>query len=121
MSDFPDHKYTVELSPKWVKRPITNRMLEEYVEKVKNYKSGKRFIPHKDVFGTQGNVRYVHFFSDLTPYDIQNLTRTFAAEKRANFSVRGARKPAQTMFNRGGIVNFLIQKVELKDFQIKAK
>lgn len=119
MSDFPEHKYTVELSPKWAKRPITNRMLEEYVDKVKNYKAGKRFILHKDAFGNQGNVRFVHFFSDLTPYDVQNLTRTFATEKRANFSVRGSRKPTETIFNKGGIVNFLMQKVEIKEFKIK--
>lgn len=121
MGDFPEHKYTVELSPKWAKRPITDRMLQEYVEKVKNYKSGMGFVLHKDPFGNQGNVRYVHFFSDLTPYDIQNVTRTFATEKRANFSVRGQRKPMKTVFNKGGVVDFLMQKVEMKEFQLIKK
>lgn len=118
MSEFPANKYSVEFSPKWAKRPITNRMLDEYVEKVKNYKTGMGFTPHPHMYGSQGNVRFVHFFSDLTPFDIQNVSRTFAVEKRANFSVKGKRRPSENAFNKGGIVNFLMQKVEMKEFKL---
>lgn len=106
--------YTVEFvqKPYVKKRGIVNSLLDEFVARMK--RSSNIFKPHPHMYGSQNGdrVRFVHFFSDASYYDVNLIANSFARDKTFDYTVKQARKPVPAAFEKGGL---LTRKVSLKE------
>lgn len=116
------NKYTVEFVQKYAKqkeskakRPISDRVLNEFVDRIK--KRGKTFVPHKFMLGEEdyGRKRFVHFFSDLTYYDVFTTAKKFSEDKTLGFTVMQFKKREESRFGKGGILEYFKEKRTLKE------
>lgn len=110
--------YTVEFlqKPYVKKRGIVDSLLDEFVTRIKNV--SKTFKPHPSMYGSQNGdrVRFVHFFTNLTYYDVNLIANSFAREKTFDYTVKAFVKPKQPVLGKGGVIdNFFMKKKTLKE------
>lgn len=88
--DLP-YKYTVEFVQDYVSRPISDKLLDEYVIRLRER---GRYVPHKNHYGTThgGLMRYVHFYSDIPYHVVKDITDRYAKEKRFKSNVQALKK-----------------------------
>lgn len=99
------YKYTVEFVQDYVSRPISDKLLDEYVIRVRE--RGK-YVPHKNHYGHthSGLMRHVHFYSDIPFHVVKQITDAYAKEKRFKSNVQAFKKsePKVVVHAEGGIV-----------------
>lgn len=117
--------YTVEFKMKSsyiAKRQMSEKILREFLERVKSRSASFREHPAPIGFQDNKRVGYVYFYTNLAFGDVYRTAEYFAQEKRYGFIVQRNQlqeqkkpMPQAGTFGSGGVINFFTGSTSLHE------